>query len=73
MYKVGELVKWREPLDADYSYGHIIEINRNLATVRCMGYYTGNINQVHFRYIRKVQKGGKGIGGSKKRSKRSVT
>ena len=29
MYEVGELVKWRCPLDADYSYGYIVEIKRN--------------------------------------------
>ena len=41
MYEVGELVKWRCPLDADYSYGYIVEIKRNLATVIGTGYYSG--------------------------------
>lgn len=72
-YKVGELIKWREPIDEDYSYGHIVEVNRNIATIRCLGYYTGIITHVHIKYIRKVQKGGKRLGSSKRHSKRTVT
>jgi len=72
-YKVGELVKWCEPLDVEYSYGYIVEVSRNRATVRCLGYYAGIITHVHIKYIRKVQKGGKRLGSSKRHSKRTVT
>ena len=30
MYEIGELVRWRCPLDADYSYGYVAGIRRNL-------------------------------------------
>lgn len=63
MYEVGELVKWRCPLDADYSYGTILEVNnRNVARVEGSGYYAGVITEVHLRYIEKVKRGGGGFG-----------
>lgn len=72
VYEVGELVKWRAPLDADYSYGYILEIKRNLATVIGTGYYKGVITQIHLRYIEKAKRGGGGCGRGKKHSKRSA-
>lgn len=66
MFEVGELVSWCTPLDADYSYGTILEISNNRATILGAGYYTGVIVNVHLRYIEKVKRGGKDIGGSKK-------
>ena len=72
MFKVGELVKWRRPLDEDYSYGYIVEINRNRATVSGTGYYKGVITIVHLKEVEKVKNGGKGFGGSEKCSKRST-
>lgn len=70
MYKKGDLVKWRSPLDADYSYGFFVESNkRNIATVIGCGYYTGFKFGVHLRYIEKVKKGGNGFGGSEEYSK----
>lgn len=73
VYKVGELIKWREPLDEDYSYGHVVAVDRTVVTVRCLGYYAGITTHVHIKYVRKVQKGGKRVGGSKRRSKRAIT
>ena len=70
MYKIGELVRWRNPLDADYSYGTIQEIKEgNYFLIAGSGYYTGVTTEVHIRYIDKAGKGGKGYGGSKKHSK----
>ena len=69
MYKVGELVRWRNPLDADYSYGTIQEIKGNFVIVNGSGYYTGVATEVHIRYIEKARKGGRGYGGSKKHCK----
>ena len=66
MFKVGELVKWMCPLDEDYSYGTILEINNSIATVVGSGYYTGVITEVHLRYIETVEKGGKRVGSNKK-------
>lgn len=72
VYEVGELVKWKSPLDSDYSYGYILEIKRNLATVIGTGYYSGVTTQIHLRYIDKAKKGGGGCGRDKKYSKRSA-
>lgn len=73
MFKVGELVKFRNPLDADYSYGTIVEIDsRSVATILGSGYYTGVTTAVHLRYIEKAKRGGNGYGGGKKYSKRST-
>ena len=73
MFRAGELIKWRNPLDADYSYGTILEIKSSTAIVVGSGYYTGAITEVHLRYIEKAEKGGKGFGNSKKYSKRSTS
>lgn len=73
MFKVGEAVRWRCPLDADYSYGYILEIKRSIATVLCTGYYIGCTTEVHLRYIEKVKGGGTVGSNSKKYSKRSAT
>lgn len=63
MLKAGEMVRWRCPLDEDYSYGTILEINRNVATVRGSGYYAGKVTEVHLRNIEKLQRGDKRIWG----------
>lgn len=73
MFKVGDTVRWMCPLDADYSYGNIMEIRRSIATVRDTGYYKGTTTEVHLKYIERVQRGGVGCGsGSEKFNKRSV-
>ena len=69
MVKVGDLVKWRNPLDEDYSYGTVLEVKKNLVVVQGSGYYKGVVSEVYLKYIRKVKKGGKGFGGSKKHCK----
>lgn len=73
MFKVGEVVKWRSPLDADYSYGTILDIDRNIAVIAGSGYYTGLVTDVHMRYIRKLKRGGRGFGSRKKYYKRAIT
>lgn len=69
MVKVGELVKWRNPLDEDYSYGTVLEVRKNIVIVQGSGYYKGTVSVVHLKHIRKVKRGGKGFGGSKKHHK----
>jgi hypothetical protein len=70
MVKVGEIVKWRCPLEEDYSYGTILKINKRVATIMGSGYYTGTITEVHLMYIEKIKRGGKKCGNSKKYRKR---
>ena len=72
MFKVGDRVRWRAPLDADYSYGTIIAIKRGFATVMETGYYQGVITEVHIKYMEKLKRGGKSFGSSKKYNKRSA-
>lgn len=72
MFKRGELVRWRNPLDEDYSYGTLLERKGGWATILGSGYYTGITINVHIRYIEKARKGGKGFGSGKKHSKRST-
>lgn len=69
---IGDKVRWREPLDADYSYGKVIGAGRTRATIAGSNYYYGNIIEVPMRYLEKV--GGKGFGSnSKRQSKRTAT
>lgn len=72
MARVGDYVRWCNPLDADYSYGTLLKIKKSIATVKCSGYYSGIIVEVHMRYIERVTRGGKGFGNSKKYRKRST-
>ena len=69
MFRIGELVKWRCPQEPMYSYGVIVELRKRWAVIECRDYYDGLIVEVHLRYLRKVERGGKGFGGSKKHSK----
>lgn len=73
MIKVGARIKWRSPLDADYSYGTVTEIDNGRAIVRGTGYYKGVLMRVHLRYIEKLDTGGKKGGRSKKYRKRSTS
>lgn len=66
MVKVGERVRWRNPLDEEYSYGIILEIKGGTAIVQDSGYYAGITTVVHLRSIEKLERGGKDFGGSKK-------
>jgi hypothetical protein len=70
MFRAGELVRWMEPIDEDYSYGTIVGINGSYARIRGLGYYHGTFLEVYVGYIRKVQ-GGDCYGGSKKSGKRT--
>lgn len=72
MYKAGDFVKWMSPLDADYSYGYILKVDRGLATVIGTGYYSGVTTEVHLRYIEKAMRGGVSVERGKKYTKRSA-
>lgn len=72
MFTVGERIRWRDPLDADYSYGTILKIHNSYATVIGSGYYIGVVINVKLRHMEKIEKGGKGFGSSKKFNKRSA-
>lgn len=65
VYKHGDLVRWMLPLDNDYSYGYVIEVKRNYATIECTDYYSGLLVSVHLRYIEKCRRGGGIFGGGK--------
>lgn len=73
MYRAGELVRWKCPLDADYSYGYVVEVKRGLVTVIGTGYYSGVTTEVHIKYIEKVKRGGGNSGGCKRDSQLSTS
>lgn len=73
MYKIGELIRWRSPLDEDYSYGYIVEMRKKYAVVQGTGYYTGSLALVHIKNIKRLEEGGESDGRSKKHNKRSTT
>lgn len=59
MFEAGDKVRWMCPLDADYTYGEILEIKKSIATVRGIGLYRGSITEVHLRYIQTITGGKK--------------
>ena len=75
MIEVGDAVRWICPLDADYSYGRVLEIsNKKVATLLvARGYHRGVKTEVHLRYVEKIMRGGGDYGGRKRHSKRSIT
>ena len=75
MIEVGDAVRWICPLDADYSYGWVIDISsKKVATLlTAKGYHRGIKTEVHLRFVEKDKRGGGGYGSSKKHSKRSAT
>lgn len=74
MIKTGDRIRWQSPLDEDYSYGIVLEVNKNSATVRGSGYYAGTLIDVHLRNIEKLETGGNSVGsGSKRNSKYAIT
>lgn len=62
VFKIGEVIRWRSPLDADYSYGTILAIKRSVVIIAGTGYYTGLVIEVNRKYIRKLKRGGGGFG-----------
>lgn len=66
MVRVGETVKWRCPLDEDYSYGTVVKVNKRKVYVMGSGYYAGVITEVHSMHIEKLKRGGKKGGKCKK-------
>ena len=71
MFKVGERVRYYRPLDEDYTYGIILELDEKIAIVKCIGYYNG-ITEVRIKYLEKIKKAGEKRGSYKKHSKRSI-
>lgn len=71
MLRAGDLVKWIEPIEAEYSYGTVVAVNGNYVKIKGQGYYHGTYFEVFIGHIRKVH-GGKQYGGSKKSGKRAV-
>jgi len=67
MYEIGELIRWRSPLDEDYSYGYIVNVEKNYVLVRGTGYYKDSLTLIHIRYIE--QRGGDSDGWGKKHIK----
>lgn len=72
MLKVGDTVRWMCPMDHDYTYGKILSIDRNVATVTGIGLYKHITTEVHLRYIEKLA-GGRNCGGSKRNNKSLFT
>lgn len=60
MYEVGEIVRWMEPLDHEYSYGKLIEIKRNRAIIEEMGYYSGRVVSIHLKYVKHLGRSSRG-------------
>lgn len=56
MFKEGELIKYMMPLDADYSYGTILEMKKGRAVVLSKSYPHGTITEVPFRYMEHIGK-----------------
>lgn len=51
MYKVDEFIKYMMPLDADYSYGVILELKKGRAVVLSKSYPHGTITEVPYRFM----------------------
>lgn len=58
MHRKGELVRWRSPLDEEYSYGFIKEIGTRYVVVQGTGYYNGVEALVHIKNIEKLERRG---------------
>lgn len=65
MFKVDELVKYRMPLDADYSYGVIQELKKGRAVIMLKTYPHGLIVEVPYRYIEHYERAVSKVGSSK--------
>lgn len=74
MFKVGEKVRYRRALDADYTYGTIVELIDNIALIELIGHNRGVVTDVRIKYIERIKKAGVKRGSNrKKHSKRSTT
>jgi hypothetical protein len=51
MYRVGEKVRYMEPLDHDYSYGEIIELKTGRARIKKISYPPGLEVEIAYRYL----------------------
>lgn len=55
MYKVGELIKYMMPLDADYSYAEIVELKKGRAVVQRKSYPQGLITEVPYKFMGRIK------------------
>lgn len=60
MFEIGEIVRWMEPLDHDYSYGKLLRIEHNRAILEEIGYYQGKIRSIHLGYVDHLERGREG-------------
>ena len=51
MYRVGETVRYMEPLDHDYSYGVIKELKQGRALIKKISYPPGLEVEIAYRYL----------------------
>lgn len=56
MFEVNELVKYRMPLDADYSYGVITELKKGKAEIVLKTYPFGLVVEIPYRYIEHIER-----------------
>ena len=57
MFKEGDFMKSMMPLDADYSYGVILELKKGRATVLLKSYPQGLVTEVPYRMMEHIRKG----------------
>ena len=65
MFKVDELIKYMMPLDADYSYGVILELKKGRAVILLKTYSQGLVVEIPYRYIEHYKKVVRKVGSSK--------
>ena len=51
MYKVGEKIRYMEPLDHEYSYGYIRELKEGRALIEKISYPQGLMVEIGYRYM----------------------
>lgn len=56
MFKVGEFVKYRMPLDADYSYAVILDLKKRKAVVVLKTYPQELVVEVPYKYMEHTEK-----------------
>lgn len=57
MFKEGEFIKYMMPLDADYSYGIILELKKGRAAVLIKSYPQGLVTEVPYKFMEHTGKG----------------
>lgn len=57
MFKEGEFIKYMMPLDADYSYGVILELKKGRAAVLIKSYPQGLVTEIPYKFMEHTGKG----------------